>query len=56
MQPNPRSRYFGNSIALPLQVDTELTHAPGGTAAYRVMPPVASGSAALNSAIKSFKG
>jgi hypothetical protein len=54
--PNPRSRFFGNSIALPLLLDTELTHSPGGYAAYRVMPPVASGSPALNSAIKSFTG
>jgi hypothetical protein len=39
-----------------LEPDIVGTLYPGPIAAYRIMPPVASGSPALNSAIKSFKG
>jgi len=49
-------KYFATSIPLPMQLEPDimLTRYSGGLAAYRIMPPVASGSPALNSAIKSF--
>ena len=55
--PPTADRYFATSIPLPMQLEADIVGSlyPGGVAAYRVMPPVESGSPFLNSAIKSFK-